>query len=103
VILDQTYQQTSDVAEQHRVLEWILTVLVHKFSKLSREEIAAMLGVTRELRETQFYRDVKQEGKEETLAQTIPMLIQGGFSVEEIADRLKITTEQVRQFAQPQN
>jgi predicted transposase/invertase (TIGR01784 family) len=103
VILNQTYQQTSDVAEQHRVLEWILTVLVHKFSKLSREEIAAMLGVTRELRETQFYRDVKQEGKEETLAQTIPMLIQGGFSVEEIADRLKITIEQVRQFAQPQN
>jgi predicted transposase/invertase (TIGR01784 family) len=103
VILNQTYQQTSDVAEQRRVLEWILTVLVHKFSKLSREEIAAMLGVTRELRETQFYQDVKQEGKEETLAQTIPMLLRAGVSMEEIADQLKITIEQVRQFAQAQN
>jgi predicted transposase/invertase (TIGR01784 family) len=102
-ILHQTYQQTSDVAERQRVLEWITTVFVYKFTNLSREEIAAMLGVTREIRDTQFYRDVKQEGKEESLAQTIPMLIQGGFSVEEIAERLKLTIEQVREFAQGQN
>jgi predicted transposase/invertase (TIGR01784 family) len=102
-ILNQTYQQTSDVAEQRRVLEWITTVFIYKFANLSREDIAAMLGVTRELRETQFYKDVKQEGKEETLAQTIPMLLRAGVSMEEIADQLKITIEQVRQFAQPQN
>ena len=35
-ILAQTYEQTSDTAERRRVLEWILTVFVHKFSKLSR-------------------------------------------------------------------
>ncbi len=28
------------------------------------------------------------------------MLLQSGFSIEEIADRLKLTIEQVRQFAQ---
>ncbi len=102
VILHQTYQQTSDVAEQRRVLEWILTVLIHKFAQLSREEIAAMLGVTKEVRESRFYQEVKEEGKEEVFAQTIPMLLQGGFSVEEIADRLQITIEQVHQFAQAQ-
>jgi predicted transposase/invertase (TIGR01784 family) len=65
VILNQTYEQTSDAAERRRVLEWILTVFVHKFSQLSREEIAAMLGVTKELRESRFYQDIKKEGKEE--------------------------------------
>jgi predicted transposase YdaD len=56
-ILAPTYEQTSDAAERRRVLEWILTVFVHKFSQLSREEISAMLGVTKELQESRFYRD----------------------------------------------
>jgi predicted transposase/invertase (TIGR01784 family) len=103
VILDQTYQQTSDVAEQRRVLEWILTVLVHKFSKLSREEIAAMLGVTKELRESRFYKDIKEEGKEEgkeeAFTQTIPLLLQAGFSVEEIAKQCNISAKQVETIA----
>jgi predicted transposase/invertase (TIGR01784 family) len=110
-ILNQTYQQTSDVAERQRVLEWITTVFVYKFANLSREEIAAMLGVTKELRETQFYQDVKQEGreegreegKEEAFAQTIPLLLRAGISVEEIANQLKISIEQVRQFTQAQD
>lgn len=62
-----------------------------------------MLGITREVRESRFYRDVKEEGKEEAFMTTVPMLIQGGFSTEEIADRLKLTIEQVRQFAQAQS
>jgi predicted transposase/invertase (TIGR01784 family) len=102
-ILAQTYEQTSDAAERRRVLEWILTVFVHKFSQLSREEIAAMLGVTKELRESRFYQDIKEEGKEEAFMQTIPMLLQAGLSIEDIADRLKITIDQVRQFGQTQN
>jgi predicted transposase/invertase (TIGR01784 family) len=80
-----------------------LTVFVHKFSKLSREEIAAMLGVTRELKESRFYKDIKEEGKEEALMQTIPMLLQAGVSVQAIAEQLDITIEQVQQFAQAQN
>jgi predicted transposase YdaD len=89
--------------ERRWVLEWILTVFVHKFSQFSREEIAAMLGVTKELRESRFYRDIKEEGKDEAFTQTIPMLLQAGLSAEEIANRLAITIEQVRQFAQAHN
>jgi predicted transposase YdaD len=103
VILNRTYEQTSDAAERRRVLEWILTVFVHKFSQLSREEIAAMLGVTKELRESRFYRDIKDEVKDELLADLLPMLLRDGFSIEEIAIRLKVTVEQVQQFAQAQN
>ena len=107
VILNQTYEQTSDVAERRRVLEWILTVFVHKFSQLSREEIAAMLGVTKELRESRFYQDIREEFKDEVkgevFMQTIPLLLQAGLSIEDIADRLELTIDQVRQFAQAQN
>jgi predicted transposase YdaD len=62
-----------------------------------------MLGVTKELRESRFYKDIKAEGKDEAFTQTIPMLLQAGFSAEEIANRLAITIEQVRQFAQAHN
>ncbi|NJR71422.1 MAG: hypothetical protein HC771_24480 [Synechococcales cyanobacterium CRU_2_2] len=37
-----------------------------------------MLGITREVRESQFYRDVKQEGKDEVLGQVVPMLLEAG-------------------------
>lgn len=59
-----------------------------------------MLGITREVRESRFYQDVKEEGKEELLVEVVPMLLQGGFSIEEIAVRLKVTIDQVRQFTQ---
>jgi predicted transposase YdaD len=61
------------------------------------------LGVTKELRESRFYKDIKEEGKDEAFTQTIPMLLQAGLSAEEIANRLAITIEQVRQFAQAHN
>ena len=62
-----------------------------------------MLGITREVRESRFYQDVKEEGREEAFMQTVPLLLQAGLSIEEIADRLKLTIEQVRQFAQAQS
>ena len=62
-----------------------------------------MLGITKELRESRFYQDIKEEGKEEAFMQTIPILLQASFSIEDISDRLKISTGQVRQFAQVQN
>jgi predicted transposase YdaD len=48
-------------------------------------------------------RNDRLRGKEEVFIQTIPLLLQAGLSIEDIADRLKITIDQVRQFAQTQN
>lgn len=62
-----------------------------------------MVGITKELRESRFYRDIKEEGKNELLTEVIPMLLQAGFSIEDIADRLKISIGDVRQLAQVQN
>ena len=62
-----------------------------------------MLRVTKELRESRFYQDVKEEVKDELLVEGFPMLLQGGFSIEEIIVRLKVTIDQAHQFAQAQN
>jgi predicted transposase YdaD len=85
-----------------------------------------MLGVTKELRETRFYQDIreeglaegkaegkaeglaegkaegKQEGKAEVLMQTIPLLLQAGVSVQAIAAQLDITIAQVQAFSKAQ-
>jgi predicted transposase/invertase (TIGR01784 family) len=106
-ILHQTQQQTSDAIEQQRVLEWIVTVFVHKFPKLSREEIKTMLGTKAELKKTRFYQEIqeevseaaKEEGKEEVLMALIPMLLKARISVEEIAHQCNISVKQVKAIA----
>jgi predicted transposase YdaD len=62
-----------------------------------------MVGITKELRESRFYQDIKNEGKNELMAKAVPMLLQSGFSIEEIAIRLKVTIKQVQQVVQAQN
>jgi predicted transposase/invertase (TIGR01784 family) len=94
-ILEQTQAQTSDAIEQQRVLEWVVTVFVHKFPKLSREEIKTMLGTKAELKKTRFY----QEIQEETLAQFLPMLLRSGMSIQDIAKEVKIPVKQVKAIA----
>ncbi|NJM48203.1 MAG: Rpn family recombination-promoting nuclease/putative transposase [Alkalinema sp. RU_4_3] len=101
-ILDQTQQQTSDAIEQQRVLEWIVTVFVHKFPKLSREEIRTMLGTKAELKKTRFYQEMREETteevKQELLLEVVPICLQAGLSVAEIAKRFKVPIKQVREI-----
>jgi predicted transposase/invertase (TIGR01784 family) len=94
-ILRQTQQQISDAEEQQRVLEWVVTVFIHKFPKLSREEIRAMLGTKAELKKTRFY----QEIQDEILLEAVPMGIQAGLSVAEIAKRFKVPVKRIKEIA----
>jgi predicted transposase/invertase (TIGR01784 family) len=75
-------------------------------------------GITKELRASRFYRDIKEEAMEEAMEEAIeegrqkgmaivfmkavPMLLEVGLSVEDIADQLNLTTDQVHEFAQQQ-
>jgi predicted transposase/invertase (TIGR01784 family) len=43
------------------IIDLISTIMVYKFSNLSRDEVNAMLGI--ELKETRVYRDAKAEGE----------------------------------------
>jgi predicted transposase YdaD len=87
--------QSSDGIEQQRVLEWIVTVFVHKFPKLSREEIKTMLGTKAELKETRFY----QEIQDEMLVEAVPMGLQAGLTVAEIAKRFKVPVKKIQEIA----
>jgi Protein of unknown function (DUF2887) len=83
IFMYQAQTENSDAIEQQRVLEWIVTVFVHKFPKLSREEIKTMLGTKAELKKTRFYQEIQEEE----------------ISAEEIAQQFTISVEQVNTIA----
>ena len=60
VLLVENYHATSDVMEQRKLLEWVVTVFAYKFLKLERKEIEAMFGLS-ELRQTRFYQEIEEE------------------------------------------
>jgi predicted transposase/invertase (TIGR01784 family) len=92
------------------IIDVITTIAVYKFTNLSRAEVEAMLGIAFE--ETRIYREVKEEGraegreqgisqgKEEMLARTVPVLLEAGFTLEQIAERLGVELEAVRRLAE---
>lgn len=55
-------------ADGDGIIEMIATILVYKFTTLSRDEVNAMLNYTvDEFKQTRFYQEVKAEGLEEGL------------------------------------
>jgi predicted transposase/invertase (TIGR01784 family) len=47
----------------HVIMELVLTIMVYKFSSLSRDEVDAMLGI--ELQQTRVYQEARAEGRAE--------------------------------------
>jgi len=68
-------------------------IIIYKFPKKSNKELEAIFELA-EWKETQFYKDVKQEGLEEGEVkgklETIPGLLKLGLTVEQIVDVLKL-------------
>ncbi len=80
---------------------------------LGREQIEAMLGLN-ELKQTRVYQEAFEEGKEEGREEgqqageltgklaAVPLLLQAGISVEQIAEQLGLDLEAVQQVARKQ-
>lgn len=103
-LIARTRQETNSQLQQ-QLLQLIETILVYKFPNMSREEIEAMFSLS-ELKQTRFYQEAFQEGKEEgertgKLKAVIPML-SAGLTVEQIAQALEFTVEEVSQIVQQQ-
>jgi predicted transposase/invertase (TIGR01784 family) len=98
-LMQQAQQQLEDVALRRQVLELIETILVYKFTNLSRQELEAMFGLD-ELKQTRYFREVAEEAKLEGKLEVVPRLLQLGLSVEQIAAALELDVEVVRQAAQ---
>ena len=56
-------QQEVPQPENRAIIELLTTIMVYKFGNKSQREVEEMLGIT--LRETQVYREIKEEGREE--------------------------------------
>ncbi|MUG97293.1 DUF2887 domain-containing protein [Scytonema sp. UIC 10036] len=97
--MSQAEQALTDVILKEKVLEFIQTVVIDKFTNLSREEIAAMLGLE-SLKKSRVYQETRQEAILETKLEMIPILLEMGLTIEQTAERLKLDVETVRKHAQ---
>ena len=98
-LMQQARQELEDVVLRQRVLGLIETILVYKFTNLSRQELEAMSGLD-ELKQTRYFQEVAQEAKVEGKLESVPRLLQLGLSVEQIATALELDVNVVRQAAQ---
>ena len=102
-LIQKTRQQLTDASKRQKVLELLETILVYKLTNLTRQEIEAMFTLD-ELKQTRYFREVaedaKVEGKLEGKLETVPLLLELGLTVEEIAARLAVDIEAVRQVTE---
>jgi predicted transposase/invertase (TIGR01784 family) len=103
-------KQLIQQAEQGRIslprtdiIEMVTTIATYKYAKLSREEVEAMLDI--KLTETRFYQDAKSDGRkemcQEMLAKTVPLLLNAGMTLEQIAQQLQMDLSEVQKAAEP--
>lgn len=126
-LIARTNQEVNSVAQKQQLLQIIETILVYKFPSMDIEEIQQMFGLS-ELKQTKVYQQAfaegmeagKQEGMEagrqegietgkqegmETGRQegkllAVPAMLAAGLTVEQIAQALELSVEDVRKAAQ---
>ncbi|NJP12522.1 MAG: Rpn family recombination-promoting nuclease/putative transposase [Leptolyngbyaceae cyanobacterium RU_5_1] len=96
-LIERTERETAGTLARGEIIEIIATIAFYKFVNRSREEVETMLGLS--LEDSQIYREVKEEGKEEALAVTVPLLLKTGMTVEQIAQQTGIDVEVIRRIA----
>jgi predicted transposase/invertase (TIGR01784 family) len=106
-LIDRTKLEIDSPIKQQQLLQLIETILLYKFPTITKEEIEEMFSLS-ELRNTRYFQDVFQEGKEEGREegvrigklQAVPPMLAAGLSIEQIAQALDLSVEEVQQAAQ---
>ena len=82
------------------ILELIETILLYKFTSLTREEIRQMFTFTEsEFKQSRLYQSIKEECELETKLEAVPRWLALGLSVEQIGSALDLSVDQVQQAA----
>lgn len=97
-LLDQARQEDTTGLTRNEIIEIISTIAVYKFINRSREEVEAMLGLN--LEESRVYRDIAAEVERKHKLKMVPRLLAKGISVEEVAEIVELTCDEVRQAHQ---
>ena len=109
VLIDRVRQEIADEFVKGEYLQLIETIIFYKLPSMSREEIAAMFGLS-ELKQTRVYQEALEEGRQEgkregqleAKLEVVPRLLAFGLTVEQVAEALGLSLEQVRQVSQNQ-
>jgi predicted transposase YdaD len=56
-------ERSQQLPDRRAIMEMISTIMVYRFTNLTRTEVEAMIGIT--LQQTRVYQDAKAEGKAE--------------------------------------
>ncbi len=105
-LIARTQQEAPTPPLKTEIIDMIATIAVYKFTHLSREEVETMLGLN--LEESRIYQDAKAEGRAEgkaegqaeILAVTVPLLLQAGMTLEQIAQTTQVDIALIRQITQ---
>ncbi|MDF5718928.1 MAG: Rpn family recombination-promoting nuclease/putative transposase [Rhizonema sp. PD37] len=112
-LIDRTRLEIHSPPQQRQLLQLIETILVYKFLNMSREEIAAMFEIG-DLKQTRFYQEAKKELRpeveqevrleveQEVRLEAVPRFLALGLTVEQIAEGLGLSVEEVQSAAQNQ-
>lgn len=109
-LINRTNQEIDSIQKQQQLLQIIETILVYKFPSMDIEEIQQMFGLS-ELKQTRVYQQAFAEGREEGREEgerrgklkTVPLFLALGLTIEQIAQELDLTVEEVAQAAQQQS
>lgn len=105
VLIDRTKSEISSPPKQQQLLQFIETILAYKFPAMSREEMEEMFGLS-ELKQTRFYQEGVEQGIEQGKVQgklkAVPAMLAAGLTVEQVAEALDLSVEEVTEVTQNQ-
>jgi predicted transposase/invertase (TIGR01784 family) len=105
LLIDRTKSEIGSPLKQEQLLQFIETILAYKFPAMSREEMEEMFGLS-ELKQTRFYQEAFQEGIEEGelkgKLKAVPAMLAAGLTVEQVAEALDLSVQEVRQLTKNQ-
>lgn len=97
-LITTTRESVADAAVGQKIMELLERILIYKFTELPTKEIEAMFTLE-DLKKTRVYQEAEAEGQIKGKLETIPLLLEAGFTVEVIAERLGLDIQLVRQVA----
>jgi predicted transposase YdaD len=94
LIAQANQRQTENLSRQD-IIEVVTAIAVYKLTTIDRTEVEAMLGIN--LEESRIYQEISAEGEQRGKLTLVPLLLELGLTLEQIADRTGIALEIVQQ------
>ncbi len=106
-LVERTRLEINSPIKQQQLLQLIETILLYKFPTMTKEEMEKMFSIS-ELKNTRYFQDVFQEGKQEGIEEgqrqeklrMVARFLKLGLTVEQVAEELGLSIEEVKQAAQ---